>query len=70
MKNLEIGDKIRYKNTFNNFIVTITRVTKTKAVGVWGENGEHKIEFKREYNSQPRRFKPIRWDTTDLKLIE
>ena len=61
---LEVGDKIRITNAFIKAVVTVNRVTKTKAIA-----GAY--DFKRKiggFGVMP--FSPQRWDTTNYDLIE
>lgn len=48
MKELQIGDKIRMINTFNNNLIIIHRVTKTMAFGKIGDS-KYEYKFKRSY---------------------
>lgn len=71
-KLLEIGDKILVDTNFLNIkrTYTITKVTKTKAVGITDDG---LIEFfKREYvyTNYIRPWKWQKWDRTDRILIK
>lgn len=73
MNELKIGDKIRVINSLGgSYDVTITKLTKTQAIGTIGHNAKWQPKFKRVYND----FwgitpipKPGPWDTTEYKLI-
>jgi len=66
---LEIGDRVRVQNTFSDFVATINRITKTKAIGVWGNDCS--IEFKRKIGGFGiERFSPNKWSTIRYILLE
>lgn len=69
---LEVGDKIRIKNEFTDFVVEIERVTKTKAVTKAYNAQGSKYEFDREYSDREYmtlKNKSNRFNTTDYFLI-
>lgn len=66
---LEIGDRVRVQNAFNDFVVTINRVTKTKAVGIWGNGGS--MDFKRSIGGfGVESYARVMWNTTNYTLLE
>lgn len=69
---LEVGDRIRVKTWFSNSIVTITRVTKTKAIAdIKRKDGtKYTYGFKRECSDgHVRPFSYIPFDTTERTLL-
>lgn len=74
MAQLQIGDRIRVSNWFNNYVSTIVKVTKTKAIGETKINDgtSYITEFRREY-SLPDWILPYRrerYDQTRRVLIQ
>lgn len=69
---LEVGDKILIENWMNKYILTITRVTKTKAVAkvIRKDGSSYEYTFKREVNNGWVSPKPhINFDATKRTLI-
>lgn len=71
-KLLEVGDKIRIRNVFNDYIVKIERVTKTKAVSEPYNDGGARWEFKRAYyeGNGMRKIPNERHSMTSYDLIK
>ena len=71
---IEVGDKVLIKNCYGKHIVTITRVTKTKAVAhvVRNDKSSYDWTFQRQADDDGRvRPKPrIEFDTTERTLIK
>lgn len=68
---LEVGDKVRIKNWILDKIVTITKVTKTKAIAEIkrSDGSKYSYSFKREcYDGHVNPFSPINFDTTTREL--
>lgn len=68
MKQLQVGDQIRVRNAYNDFILTIVRTTKTQAIAKTPFNNECK--FKLEYGTYPTRLPRIRFDTTTYTVLD
>lgn len=70
-KQLEIGHKIKVTNYMNNYVLTIVRVTKTRAMSAPYNNAGSYASFKREYlNPKWLTLIPrIKWSTTNYELI-
>jgi hypothetical protein len=70
-KTLEIGDKIRVRNIFNNFVVEIERLTKTQAITKPYNSAGATYKFKLELvGGDPKPVGMGKWNTTEYSLIK
>jgi hypothetical protein len=70
MKSLKIGDKIRVKNTFNNYMVEVIRITKTMAIAKTPFNNEQRFRLNYHETFGPDPLPRQKWQTTDYTVIE
>jgi hypothetical protein len=70
MNTLKIGDRIRVQNPFNDYIVTVSRVTKTQAIAEGVLRGSIVTQkFKLNYGSWLSPVPKIKWDLTTYTLL-
>lgn len=73
-RTLEVGDRVRIENWMHTIVVTITRVTKTKAVAkvVRKDGTSYEYVFKREMwdDTHVKPWGDIPFDSTSRTLVE
>lgn len=70
-KQLKVGDKIRIENSFNNYVVTIARVTKTQAITEPYNDAGAVHKFRRSYYDEyAKKIDSNKWSTTSYTIIK
>jgi hypothetical protein len=66
---LEVGDIIKVSTWMNSHLITIERVTKTKAIGRSDNNSSATYDFRRDCKYGVKPFKQEKWSQTKYELI-
>ena len=70
MKTLKVGDKIKVINSLNfYYTVTITRVTKTMAIGINSYKNEERFRINYHEDFGPDPLPRKKWETRDFKVL-